>query len=208
MAKACLPPTGFRIFGGWIGGRHGYEAEAKPKLWSKCKSEAEAKALTFWKHEAEAEALALAFSKHEAEAGAEAQVLPSYYKYPFSPLITCHLLKFRQNIQANMIWKWKILSFSSFETTKPEVKFWICEVTKPKLSPSHEAEAEAEALNFRNHEAEAEAEAEALASNASASWSRSWSRSSFVPMSDCLPFYEISQPYTFTESHDEWKHFW
>ncbi len=37
----------------------GYEAEAKPKLWSN--HEAEAKALTFWKHEAEAEALALAF---------------------------------------------------------------------------------------------------------------------------------------------------
>ncbi len=79
-----------------------------------------------------------------------------------------------------------MLSFSSFETTKPIVIFWICEVTKPKLKPklfqNHEAEAEAEAeaLSFWNHEAEAEAEA--LASNASASWS--WSRSSFVPMSD------------------------
>ncbi len=76
--------------------------------------------------------------------------------------------------------------FSSFETTKPNVKFWICEVTKLKLKPklfsSHEAEAEAEAeaLRFWNHETEAKAEA--LASNASASWSRSWS--SFVPMSD------------------------
>ena len=84
--------------------RHGYEArgheaEAKPKRRSNHKAEAEA--LTFLKHEAEAEALA--FSKHEAEAEAEAQVLTSYYKYPFLLLITCHLLKFRQNIQANMI---------------------------------------------------------------------------------------------------------
>ena len=54
----------------------GYEAKAKPKLWSNHEAEAEAEALTFWKHEAEAEAEALAFSKHEAEA--EAQVLPSY----------------------------------------------------------------------------------------------------------------------------------
>ncbi len=143
----------------------------KPKLWSNH----EAETLTFWKHEAEAEVKALAFSKHEAEA----QVLTSYYKYPLLSLITCHLLKLRQNIQPNMIWKWKMLSLSSFETTKPIVKFWICEVTKPKpkLFSNHEAEAEAEALSFWNHEAEAEA----LASNASASWSRS--RSSFVPMS-------------------------
>ena len=35
----------------------------------------------------------------------------------------------------------------TFETTKPEVKFWICEVTKQKLFPSHEAEAEALASN-------------------------------------------------------------
>ncbi len=47
----------------------GYEAEAKPKLWSNYKAEA----LTFWKHEAEAKALA--FPKHKAEA--EAHVLPS-----------------------------------------------------------------------------------------------------------------------------------
>ncbi len=59
-----------------------------------------------------------------------------------------------------------MLRFSGFETAKPNVKFWICEVTKPKLFSSHEAEAEAEALRFWNHEAEAEAEA--LASNAEA----------------------------------------
>ncbi len=45
-----------------------------------------------------------------------------------------------------------MLSFSSFETTKPIVKFRIFEVTKPKLKPklflNHEAEAEAEALTF------------------------------------------------------------
>ncbi len=45
-----------------------------------------------------------------------------------------------------------MLSFSSFETRKLNVRFWICEVTKPKLKtklfPSHEAEAEAEALRF------------------------------------------------------------
>ena len=72
----------------------------KPKLWSN--HEAEAEALAFWKHEAEAEALT--FSKHEAEAEAKAQVLPSYYKYSFLLLITCHfhLLKFRQNMQANI----------------------------------------------------------------------------------------------------------
>ncbi len=81
----------------------------KPKLWSNLEGEAEA--LNLWKHEAETEA----FSKHEAEA--EAQVLPSYHKYPFLPLITCHLYKFRQNVQANMILKWKMLSFSSFEST-------------------------------------------------------------------------------------------
>ena len=56
----------------------------KPKLWSNHEAEAEAEALNFWKHEAEAEALA--FSKHEAEdeaeAEVEAQVLPSYHKYP------------------------------------------------------------------------------------------------------------------------------
>ncbi len=64
-----------------------------------------------------------------------------------------------------MIWKWKMLSFWSVGPTKPNVKFWICEVTKlkPKLFPSHKAEAEAEALGFWNHEAEGEAEAEALA---------------------------------------------
>ncbi len=44
----------------------GYEAEAKPKLWSNHEAEAEAEALTFWKHEAEAEAEAFTFSKHEA----------------------------------------------------------------------------------------------------------------------------------------------
>ncbi len=96
-------------------------------------------------------------------------------------------MKFRQIIQANMIWKWKTLSFSSFETRKPNVKFWICEVTKPKLKPKPlpicKAEAEAEPLSFWNHEAEVEAEAEALASNASALWSQSQSRSSFAPMS-------------------------
>ncbi len=58
-----------------------------------------------------------------------------------------------------------MLSFSCFEATKLNVKFWICEVTKPKLKPklfpSHEAEAEA--LGFLNHEAEAEAEAKAEA---------------------------------------------
>ncbi len=139
----------------------GYEAEAKPKLRSIHKAEAEAEALNFWKHEAEAEAEALAFSKHEAEA--EAQVLPSYHKYPFLPLIICHFLKFRQTVQGNMIWKWKMLSFWSVGPTKPNVKLWIYEVTKPKLKPklfpSHEAEAEAEALGFWNHEAEAEAEA-------------------------------------------------
>ena len=38
----------------------GYEAEAKPKLWSNHEAEAVAvaEALTFWKHQAEAEALA------------------------------------------------------------------------------------------------------------------------------------------------------
>ncbi len=138
----------------------------KPKLWLNHEAEAEAEALNFWKHEAEAEAEALTFSKHEAEAEAEAQVPPNYHKYPYLPLImliTCHLLKLRQNVQANMIWKWKMLSFSSFDPTKSNVKFWICEITKlklkPKLFPSHEAEAEAEALSFWNHEAEAEAEA-------------------------------------------------
>ncbi len=79
-----------------------------------------------------------------------------------------------------MIWKWKMLSFSSFESRKPNVKFWTYEVTKPKLKPkplpSHEAEAKA--LNFWNYKAEAEATA--LASNASALWSRS----GFVPKSD------------------------
>ena len=44
----------------------GYEAEAKPKLWSNHEAEAEAEALTFWKHKAEAEAEAFTFSKHEA----------------------------------------------------------------------------------------------------------------------------------------------
>ena len=63
----------------------------------------------------------------------------------------------------------KMLSFSSFETTKQNVKFWICGVTKLKLFPSHDAEAKAKALRFRNHEAEAEAEA--LASNA---WPHVW----------------------------------
>ncbi len=58
-----------------------------------------------------------------------------------------------------MIGKGKMLSFWSVGPTKPNVKFWICEVAKPKLFPSHEAEAEAEALGFWNHEAEAEAEA-------------------------------------------------
>ncbi len=62
-----------------------------------------------------------------------------------------------------MIWKWKVLIFWSVGPTKPNVKFWICEVTKQKLKPklfqSHEAEAEAEALGFWKHEAEAEAEA-------------------------------------------------
>ena len=148
----------------------------KPKLWPNHKAETEA--LTFWKHEAEAGVFG--FSKHVAEA--EAQVLPSYYNYPFLPWITCHLLKFRQNIQANMICKWKMLSFLGFETTKPIVIFWICEITKPKLNPklfpNHEAEAET--VSFWNHEAEAEAKT--LASNASASWSQSWS--SFEPMSD------------------------
>ncbi len=95
--------------------RHGYEAQdyeseaqAKPRLWSTHKSEdkAENKALNFCKHEAEAEAEALAFSKHKAEA--EAQALPSYYKYPVLLLITFHLLKFRQNVKANMIWNWKM----------------------------------------------------------------------------------------------------
>ncbi len=60
-------------------------------LWSNHKAEAEAEALNFSKHEA------LAFSKHDAKAEAEAQVLPSYHKYPFLPLITCPLLEFRQN---------------------------------------------------------------------------------------------------------------
>ncbi len=44
------------------------------------------------------------------------------------------------------------LHFSSFETTKLNVNFFVCEVTKPKLKPklfqSHKAEAEAEALSF------------------------------------------------------------
>ncbi len=139
--------------------RHGYEAQGY---------EAEAKHRS--NHKAEAEALAL--WKHGAEA--EAQVLPSNYKYPFLPLITWHLLKFRRNIHANMIWIWKMLSFSSFETRNLNVKFWICEVTKPKPFPSHEAEAKDEALSFWNRKAEANA----LASNASTLWSRS----SFVPM--------------------------
>ncbi len=83
----------------------------KPKLWSNHEAEAEAEALNFWKHEAEAEAEALAFSKHEAKAEAEAQMLPSYHKYPFLPLITCHFFKFRQNVQGNMIGKWKMWVF-------------------------------------------------------------------------------------------------
>ena len=151
--------------------------DTKPKLWSNHEAEAEAEVLTVRKHEAEAEAEAelLAFSKYKAEA--EAQVLLSYYKYPLLPLITCHLLKFRQNIQANMIWKWKMLRIPSFETTKPNLKFWICEVMKPKpkpkLFPSHEAEAEAEteALSFWNHVVEAKARSFGL-------------KCSFVPMSD------------------------
>ncbi len=51
---------------------------SKLKIWSNHKFEAS----TFWKQEAET----------------NTQVLPSYYtfKYPFLPLITCHLLKFRQ----------------------------------------------------------------------------------------------------------------
>ena len=70
--------------------------------------------------------------KHEAEAETKAQVLPSYYKYPFLPLITCHLLKFRQNIQANIIWQWKM---SSFETTKPiTVVYTVLYKTKPCAS--------------------------------------------------------------------------
>ncbi len=43
----------------------------KPKLWSNHKAEAQTQALTFWKHGA------------EAKDGAE--VLLSYYKYPFTP---------------------------------------------------------------------------------------------------------------------------
>ena len=117
----------------------------KPKLLSNHEAEAEAEALTFWKYETEAEAEA--FLKHKAEAEAEAHMLPSYYKYPFLNLITCYLLKFRQNIQANIIWKWKMLSFSSFETRNPNVKFWtlrlrsrswsrsLCQVTKLKPKP-------------------------------------------------------------------------
>ncbi len=41
-----------------------------------------------------------------------------------------------------------MLKFSSFETTKPNMKFWICEVTKPKLKLLSIHEAEAEALSF------------------------------------------------------------
>ena len=97
-----------------------------------------------------------------------------FYKYPFLPLITCHLLKFSKIYRQT----WFENEKSSFETTKPIVKFWICEITQPKLYPNYEAKAEDEALSFWNHKAEAEAEA--LASNVWASWS--WS--SFIPMSD------------------------
>ncbi len=51
----------------------------------------------------------------------------------------------------------KNTKFFKFGDIKTIVKFWICEVTKPKLFPNHEAEVEAEALSFWNHEAEAEA---------------------------------------------------
>ena len=91
------------------------------------------------------------------------------------------------------MWKWKMLSFSSFETTKLNEIFFVYEVTKPKLMPklfqSHEAEAEAEALSFWNHEAEAEA----LVSNAFASWSRTRNLSSFVPMSELNVCYLLYQ---------------
>ena len=108
----------------------------KPKLWSNYEAEAEAKALTFWKHEAEA----------------EAHVLPSQYKYPFLLLITHNVLT-QANYTGKHDLKIKIVVFfSSFETRKPNVKFWICEVTKPKLKPKllsiHEAEAKAEVWVF------------------------------------------------------------
>ncbi len=103
---------------------------------------------------------------------------------PFYPWLLAIFFKLRQNVQGNMIWKWRMLRFWSVGPTKPNVKFRVCEVTKqklkPKLFPSHETEGKAEALGFWYHEAEAEA----LTWNASAS--RSWrrSQSSFVPMSE------------------------
>ena len=67
--------------------------------------------------------------------------------------------------------KMKCVEFCKLETTKLNVKFWICELTKPKLKPklfpSHKAEAEAKALSFWNYKAEAESEAEAKAEAAS-----------------------------------------
>ncbi len=117
-----------------------YKAEAK--LWTN--------------HEAEAKAEAWVFLKHKAEAKAAAQVFPSYNKHPF-----LKFLKFRQNKQANMIWKWKLFfkfwvkkiecnildlwgyeaevkafaksqSRSFCQVTKPKPKLWVFETTKLK----------------------------------------------------------------------------
>ena len=67
--------------------------------------------------------------------------------------------------------KMKCVEFCKLDTTKLNVKLWICEVTKPKLKPkslpSHKAEAEAKALSFWNYMYKAEAEAEAKAEAAS-----------------------------------------
>ena len=105
----------------------------KQQTWvqsSRLQSRSEAKGLTFWKHEAEA----------ETDDG-----FPAIINTPFTP-----------NVQANMIWKWK-KKFKFCITTKPNVKFWICEVMKLKLKLLLIHEAEAEGLSFWNHEAEAEA---------------------------------------------------
>ncbi len=105
----------------------GYEAEAKPKHWSN--HEAEAEALNFWKHKAEAEA----FSKHEA------QVLPSYHKYPFLTLFTCLFL-----IRAKCTGKHD-LKVKNVEFMKCKICLWGYEA---EAEAEAEPEAEPKALGF------------------------------------------------------------